>query len=51
MLKGDPDAVSVTEDCRKLLRDFKSKGVNAVMVDLRGFGGSTPRASARNWPV
>ena len=39
VLKGDPDAVSVTEDCRKLLKDFKAKGVNAVMVDLRGNGG------------
>ncbi len=39
VLKGDPDAVSATEDCRKLLKGFKSQGVNAVMVDLRGNGG------------
>ena len=39
VLKGDPDAVSATEDCRKLLKGFKAQGVNAVMVDLRGNGG------------
>lgn len=39
VLKGDPDAVSATEDCRKLIKGFKAQGVNAVMVDLRGNGG------------
>src|SRR6185437_8231683 len=39
VLKGDPDAVSATEDCRKLIKGFKEKGVNAVILDLRGNGG------------
>jgi carboxyl-terminal processing protease len=39
LLKGDPDAVSATEDCRKLLRSYKNQGVDAVVVDLRGNGG------------
>ncbi len=39
VLKGDPDAVSATEDCRRLLKGFKAQGINAVMVDLRGNGG------------
>ena len=39
LLKGDPNAVSATEDCRKILKGFKTKGVDAVMVDLRGNGG------------
>jgi carboxyl-terminal processing protease len=39
VLKGDPNAVSATEDCRRLIEGFKTKGVNAVMVDLRGNGG------------
>lgn len=39
VLKGDPEAVSATEDCRKLIEGFKAKGVNAVMVDLRTNGG------------
>ena len=39
LLKGDNDAVSATEDCRKLINGFKAKGVNAVMMDLRGNGG------------
>jgi carboxyl-terminal processing protease len=39
VLKGDPNAVSATEDCRKLLSDFKTKKVDAVMIDLRGNGG------------
>ncbi len=37
--KGDADAVSCTNDCRKLIEGFKSKGVDAVMLDLRGNGG------------
>ncbi|MFO0954743.1 MAG: carboxy terminal-processing peptidase [Isosphaeraceae bacterium] len=39
LLKGDPDAVSATEDCRKLIKGFQEKGVDAVMIDLRGNGG------------
>jgi carboxyl-terminal processing protease len=39
VLKGDPDAVSATEDCRKIIKGFKEKGINAVMLDLRGNGG------------
>ena len=39
ILKGDPEAVSATEDCRKLLKGFKNDGVDCVMVDLRGNGG------------
>jgi len=34
-----PDAVSATVDCRKLLREFKGKGIDAVILDLRGNGG------------
>jgi carboxyl-terminal processing protease len=37
--KGDPNAVSATEDCRKLLNEFKTKRVDAVMIDLRSNGG------------
>jgi len=33
--QGDPDAVSVTRDCRKILDDFKKQGVEAVVVDVR----------------
>jgi carboxyl-terminal processing protease len=39
VLKGDPNAVSATEDCRKVINDFKSKKVDTVMIDLRGNGG------------
>ena len=39
MLRGEPDAVSATADCRKLLEDFRKAGVNAVVMDLRGNGG------------
>lgn len=39
VLNQDPEAVSATEDCRKLINDFKAQGVNAVMLDLRGNGG------------
>ncbi|MDR3633648.1 MAG: carboxy terminal-processing peptidase [Isosphaeraceae bacterium] len=39
LLQGRPDAVSATEDCRKIIDDFKQKGVNCVMMDLRGNGG------------
>ena len=37
--KGDADAVSCTNDTRKLIEGFKAKGVDAVMLDLRGNGG------------
>jgi len=33
--QGDPDAVSVTRDCRRILEDFKKQGVDAVVVDVR----------------
>jgi len=39
ILRGDPNAVSATTDCRKLLNDFKAAGVDAVVVDLRDNGG------------
>ena len=31
--------MSCTQDCRKLIEGFKEKGVDAVMMDLRGNGG------------
>ncbi len=34
--KGDPNAVSLTKDCRKMLREFKEQGVEAVLLDVRG---------------
>ncbi len=37
--RGDPDAVSATRDCEKLLEDFKKQGVDAVLLDLRRNGG------------
>ena len=37
--KGDADAVSCTNDCKKLIDGFKTQGVEAVMLDLRGNGG------------
>jgi carboxyl-terminal processing protease len=39
ILRGDPNAVSATADCRKILADFKKQGVDAVVMDLRGNGG------------
>ncbi|WP_435006299.1 carboxy terminal-processing peptidase [Tundrisphaera lichenicola] len=39
VLKGEADAVSCTNDCRKLIEGFKEQGVDAVMMDLRGNGG------------
>jgi carboxyl-terminal processing protease len=39
ILRGDPNAVSATTDCRKLLTDFKGQGVDAVVMDLRDNGG------------
>ena len=37
--KGDPNAVSCTNDCRKIIDGFKAKGVEAIMMDLRSNGG------------
>lgn len=39
ILRGDPNAVSATADCRKFLEEFKAAGVEAVIVDLRDNGG------------
>jgi carboxyl-terminal processing protease len=39
ILRGDPNAVSATADCRKLLTEFKAAGVDAVIMDLRDNGG------------
>ncbi|MDR3618930.1 MAG: carboxy terminal-processing peptidase [Paludisphaera borealis] len=39
ILRGDPNAVSATADCRKILNEFKKVGVDAVVVDLRDNGG------------
>lgn len=39
MLKGDPDAVSATTDCRKILEDFRKQHVDCVVMDLRSNGG------------
>jgi carboxyl-terminal processing protease len=39
MLKGDPDAVSATADCKKILEDFRKSHVDAVVMDLRSNGG------------
>ncbi len=39
VLNGDPEAVSATKDCRRLLEQFKQENVDAVVVDLRMNGG------------
>jgi carboxyl-terminal processing protease len=39
MLRGEPDAVSATADCKKLLEDFRKARVDAVVMDLRQNGG------------
>jgi carboxyl-terminal processing protease len=39
ILRGDPNAVSATADCKKFLREFRAAGVDAVVVDLRDNGG------------
>lgn len=36
--QGNPP-VSATEDCRRILEGFKEKGVDTVLMDLRGNGG------------
>ena len=35
VMAGDPNAVSVTRDCRNILADFKKQKVDAVVVDVR----------------
>jgi carboxyl-terminal processing protease len=39
LLRGDPDAVSATEDCKRMLEDFRKQHVDVVVMDLRGNGG------------
>ena len=39
IVRGDPNAVSITRDTRKFLEEFKKNGVEAVIMDLRGNGG------------
>jgi carboxyl-terminal processing protease len=39
ILRGDPNAVSATADCRRFLDEFRASGVDTVVVDLRGNGG------------
>jgi carboxyl-terminal processing protease len=39
ILRGDPNATSATADCRAILREFTTAGVDAVVVDLRSNGG------------
>lgn len=42
---GNPDYKSTTRDVKKILQDFKAKGVDAVVLDLRSNGGgSLPEA-------
>lgn len=38
---GREDFKSTTRDCRKLLDDFRAKGVDAVVIDLRRNGGGS----------
>lgn len=39
--RGDPNFKSATRDVRKILDDFKSRGVDAVILDLRFNGGGS----------
>ncbi|SIN92711.1 carboxyl-terminal processing protease [Singulisphaera sp. GP187] len=39
VMAQDPDAVSATVDTKKLINSFKQKGINALILDLRGNGG------------
>lgn len=41
--RGDDKATSATQDCRDILDDFKKKGVDAVLIDLRRNGGGLLR--------
>lgn len=37
--RGDPDAVSATQDCRAILEGYKKQGIDVVLIDLRRNGG------------
>jgi carboxyl-terminal processing protease len=37
--RGNPNAVSATADCRRLIEDFKKQEVDCVLLDLRNNGG------------
>lgn len=39
IFQGNPNAVSATLDCKKLIADFKSQNVDCVLIDLRTNGG------------
>jgi carboxyl-terminal processing protease len=39
LLRGEPNAVSATADCRRILNEFKAAGVDCVIMDLRDNGG------------
>ena len=39
--RGDAKFKSTTRDCRKIMEDFKAKGVDAMVVDLRRNGGGS----------
>ena len=39
--RGDPNFKSATRDVRAILDDFRSKGVDGVILDLRGDGGGS----------
>jgi carboxyl-terminal processing protease len=34
--RGEPNAISVTKDVRRFLEEFKTQGVEAVLLDVRG---------------
>ncbi len=45
MFRGDKDFKSCTRDVKRILEDFRAKGVQAVLMDLRtNTGGSLPEA-------
>ena len=39
--RGDATFKSTTRDCRRIMEDFKKKGVDAMVVDLRRNGGGS----------
>ena len=39
IFQGNPNAVSATLDCKKIIADFKKQNVDAILIDLRGNGG------------
>jgi carboxyl-terminal processing protease len=39
LLRGDRDAVSATNDCKRMLIEFSAQGIDAVVMDLRDNGG------------